>query len=56
MFAEENYSFVALLFLGSEKVKKFVDHLLDIFQIERGTLRPIMVSEPHCSVKLSTHS
>jgi len=27
---------------GSEKVKKFVDHLLDIFQIERGTLRPIM--------------
>ena len=31
--------------VGSEKVKKSVDRLLEIFQIERGTgIRPIMVS------------
>ena len=31
--------------MGSERVRKSVDKLLDLFQLERGTsLRPIMVS------------
>ena len=32
--------------MGSERVRKLVDKLLDLFQVERGTtLRPIMVSK-----------
>ena len=45
-----------VLILGSEKVKRSVDHLLDIFQIERGTLRPIMVSKLVLRKKLKLDS